>query len=84
MPTNTTRRTGSNGTRPPGQPDKEQSPLDAALDTLVHAKESLRDAATQLGAAVAHLKQAKRDNRCADREIRTVRSTLKSLRKVRL
>jgi hypothetical protein len=78
MPTNTTTRMLQvNGS-------KAGSPLEAALRDLTRAKESIRDATATLGAASAHLKQAKQDRRAVSREIRTVRSALKSLRKVRL
>ena len=60
------------------------TPIDEALAELSKVRESLRDAAAGLTATATKLKTAKQAQRTADKEIRSVRSTIESLRKVRL
>lgn len=72
-----------NQSRKPPTPQAE-SPIDDALLDLAKVKDTLREAATGLNSAAAKLKRAKQEHRSTDKEIRSVRSTLESLRKVRL
>jgi hypothetical protein len=60
------------------------SPIDEAMLELAKVKDTLRNAATGLQSAAAKLKVAKQAQRTSDKEIRSVRSTIESLRKVRL
>ena len=73
----------TNQTKKPPEPPTE-SPIDDALLDLAKVKDTLREAATGLQSAAAKLKRAKQEHRSTDKEIRSVRSTLESLRKVRL
>jgi len=60
------------------------APLDEALQDLSKLRDTLRETAAGLQATAGKLKQARQEQRGADKEMRSVRSTLDSLRKVRL
>ena len=64
--------------------DEETAPLDAAISHIGSARNLLRQAVTGLGEALASLKQVKADQKTTDKEIRQVRSTIRSLQKVEL
>ncbi len=62
--------------------DEETAPLDAAINHIGSARDLLRQAVTGLGEALASLKQVKAEQKTTDKEIRQVRSTIRSLQKV--
>ena len=62
--------------------EDEPAPLDAALNHIGSAKDLMWQAVTGLGEALASLKQVKADQKTTDKEIRQVRSTIRSLQKV--
>ena len=64
--------------------EDEPAPLDAALNHIGSAKDLLRQAVSGLGEALTSLKQVKSDQKTTDKEIRQVRSTIRSLQKVEL
>ncbi len=67
----------------PGDP-APVCPIDAALAEIAAMRDTLRSASGDLGRVAAHLKQAKQQRRASQREVRSVRGALESLRKVRL
>jgi len=64
--------------------EEETAPLDAAINHIGSAKDLMRQAVTGLGEALASLKQVKSEQKTTDKEIRQVRSTIRSLQKVEL
>ena len=61
---------------------EETAPLDAAIKHIGSARDLLRQAVSGLGEALASLKQVKTEQKATDKEIRQVRSTIRSLQKV--
>ena len=68
----------------PATTETPACPIDGALAEIATLKDKLRTAAADLQRVTAHLKQAKQHQRTSQREVRSVRNTLESLRKVRL
>ena len=56
--------------------------MDAAAGHIDEVKNALRAAMTSVNALAANLKATRQQQRQAERDMRTVRSTLKSLQKV--
>ena len=84
---NTTQQNGNghtpattNGTSSPD----EKPTLEQALDQIEFIKGSLRGAVTSLNTLADTLRQVQRERRLSEREVRSVRDTLKSLQTVRL
>lgn len=73
---------GGDGHQP--QTDPEPSPLDEAVARINGVKDQLRQAASGLTEIAASLKQVKSEQKSTEREIRQVRSTIRSLQKVEL
>ncbi|MFT4549024.1 MAG: DNA polymerase III sliding clamp (beta) subunit (PCNA family) [Verrucomicrobiales bacterium] len=71
-------------TPPRKAPTQPADSIDEAMSELAKVRDTLREAATGLQSAAAKLKRAKQEQRTANKEISSVRSTLESLRKVRL
>ena len=65
-------------------PIGEKPSLEHALDQIEFAKGSLRGAVTNLNNLADTLRQVQRERRLSEREIRSVRGTLKALQTVRL
>ena len=63
---------------------EEKSSLEQALDQVESVKGSLRGAVTNLNGLADTLRQVQRERRLSEREVRSVRDTLKSLQTVRL
>ena len=72
--------TATNG----GSPAEEKNSLEQALDQIESLKASLRGAVTHLNTLADTLRQVQRERRLSEREVRSVRDTLKSLQTVRL
>ncbi len=87
---NTTMQNGNtNGTgHPPVATDttspEEKNSLEQALDQIEAVKATLRGAVTNLNNLADTLRQVQRERRLSEREIRSVRGTLKALQTVRL
>ncbi len=80
----TTTNTG-NGHQPPATETTEDKPtLEQALDQIDFIKGSLRGAVTNLNNLADTLRQVQRERRLNEREVRSVRDTLKTLQTVRL
>ena len=62
----------------------EKPTLEQALDQIEFVKGSLRSAVTNLNTLADTLRQVQRERRLSEREVRSVRDTLKSLQTVRL
>lgn len=69
---------------PRNEAPTEEDPIDAAAAKIADVRDALRTAAAGLGEVTAALKATRQQQRQADREIRTVRKTLRTLRKVEL
>ncbi len=70
-----------------GGPEEEQEevhPLAKADRQIAEAKQALKHAARSLGDLSTTLKALRRQQRTADRELRTVRSSIRSLKNIRL
>ena len=85
---NTTQQNG-NGHTPAATTNGTSSPdekptLEQALDQIEFIKGSLRGAVTNLNNLADTLRQVQRERRLSEREVRSVRDTLKSLQTVRL
>ena len=65
-------------------PVGEKPSLEQALDQIEFVKGSLRGAVTNLNNLADTLRQVQRERRLSEREVRSVRDTLKSLQTVRL
>ncbi|MBE7159153.1 MAG: hypothetical protein INR62_12110, partial [Rhodospirillales bacterium] len=65
-------------------PEEKTSSLEQALEQIEAVKASLRGAITNLNNLIDTLRQAQRERRVSDREVRSVRDTLKTLQTVRL
>ena len=65
-------------------PNEEKPTLEQALDQIEFVKGSLRGAVTNLNSLADTLRQVQRERRLSEREVRSVRDTLKSLQTVRL
>ena len=63
---------------------EEKTSLEQALDQIESVKGSLRGAVTNLNNLADTLRQVQRERRLSEREIRSVRGTLKALQTVRL
>ncbi len=63
---------------------EEKTSLEQALDQIEAVKGSLRGAVTNLNNLIDTLRQAQRERRVSEREVRSVRDTLKTLQTVRL
>lgn len=62
----------------------EEDPIDVAAGKIAEVRDALRTAVAGLGEITAALKATRQQQRQADREIRAVRQTLRTLRKVEL
>ena len=62
----------------------DKNSLEQALDQIEAVKGSLRGAVTNLNNLIDTLRQAQRERRVSEREVRSVRDTLKTLQTVRL
>jgi DNA polymerase III sliding clamp (beta) subunit (PCNA family) len=86
--TPTTPTRNGNGTHShshyPAVESEEASPLDAAANHVNCVKELLRQAVTALTDLAQTLKQARNEQRNTEREVRQVRSTIRTLQKVEL
>ena len=69
---------------PPAPPPEEKTSLEQALDQIEFIKGSLRGAVTNLNNLADTLRQVQRERRLSEREVRSVRDTLKTLQTVRL
>ena len=69
---------------PQNKAPTEGDPIDAAAAKIAEVRDALRTAVAGLGEVTAALKATRQQQRQADREIRTVRQTLRTLRKVEL
>ena len=81
--------TNGNGHTPAASTDSTSAPeektsLEQALDQIEFIKGSLRGAVTNLNGLADTLRQVQRERRLSEREVRSVRDTLKSLQTVRL
>ena len=78
--------TNGNGDHPAAEtsPIGEKPSLEQALDQIEFVKGSLRGAVTNLNNLADTLRQVQRERRLSEREIRSVRGTLKALQTVRL
>ena len=81
--------TNGNGHTPVASTDSTSSPeektsLEQALDQIEFIKGSIRGAVTNLNGLADTLRQVQRERRLSEREVRSVRDTLKSLQTVRL
>ncbi len=77
--------TNGNGISPVTETTTEDKPtLEQALDQIEFVKGSLRGAVTNLNNLADTLRQVQRERRLSEREIRSVRGTLKALQTVRL
>ena len=80
--------TNGNGHQPATTTDtaspEEKTSLEQALDQIEFVKGSLRGAVTNLNNLADTLRQVQRERRLSEREIRSVRGTLKALQTVRL
>ena len=79
--------TNGNGYQPAAvesSPIGEKTSLEQALDQIEFVKGSLRGAVTNLNNLADTLRQVQRERRLSEREIRSVRGTLKALQTVRL
>ena len=65
-------------------PAEDKTSLEQTLDQVEAVKASLRGALTNLNHLVDTVRQAQRERRVSDREVRSVRDTLKTLQTVRL
>ena len=88
MQNGTTNHNG-NGHTPVASTDSTSAPeektsLEQALDQIEFVKGSLRGAVTNLNGLADTLRQVQRERRLSEREVRSVRDTLKSLQTVRL
>ncbi len=63
---------------------EEKASLEQALDQIEVVKGSLRGAVTHLNNLIDTLRQVQRERRVSEREVRSVRDTLKTLQTVRL
>ena len=68
----------------PAVESEEASPLDAAANHIHSVRELLRQAASALTDLATALKQARSEQRTTEREVRHVRSTIRTLQKVEL
>ena len=85
---NTTQQNG-NGPAPAATTNVTSSPdekptLEQALDQIEFIKGSLRGAVTNLNNLADTLRHVQRERRLSEREVRSVRDTLKTLQTVRL
>ncbi len=75
--------TNGNGQQPiateSSLPTEEKTSLEQALDQIEFIKGSLRGAVTNLNNLADTLRQVQRERRLSEREVRSVRDTLKSL-----
>ena len=81
--------TNGNGQAPAASTDSTSAPeektsLEQALDQIEFIKGSIRGAVTNLNGLADTLRQVQRERRLSEREVRSVRDTLKSLQTVRL
>ncbi len=79
--------TNGNGHQPitnDATPPEEKHSLEQALDQIEFVKGSLRGAVTNLNNLADTLRQVQKERRLSEREIRSVRDTLKALQTVRL
>ncbi len=86
-PTTTTTPTSNervNHSHHPAVESEEAAPLDAATHHVNCVKELLRQAVTALTDLAQTLKQARNEQRNTEREVRQVRSTIRTLQKVEL
>ncbi len=76
----------SHHTTPPAprEQNSEVAALDLASDSLQQMRELLRLMQTQMSELVTALKQARSEQRSTEREVRQVRSTIRTLQKVEL
>jgi len=72
----------NNGRQQTAKEEEAPAPLDAAINHIGSARDLLRQAVSGLGEALASLKQVKAEQKTTDKEIRQVRSTIRSLQKV--
>ena len=90
IPTTTTERNiqpmhnGTTTSATTSVPTEEKTSLEQALDQIEAVKTSLRGAITNLNNLIDTVRQAQRERRVSDREVRSVRDTLKTLQTVRL
>jgi hypothetical protein len=61
-----------------------KSSLETAVEQIDTVRSSIKAAATDLHQVIASLKQAQREQRGAEKEIQSVRSTLHSLQRVKI
>ena len=78
--------TNGHGEHPAAEtsPIGEKPSLEQALDQIEFVKGSLRGAVANLNNLADTLRQVQRERRLSEREIRSVRGTLKALQTVRL
>ena len=81
---NTTHGHGNPPAATETSPVGEKPSLEQALDQIEFVKVSLRGAITNLNTLADTLRQVQRERRLSEREVRSVRDTLKSLQTVRL
>lgn len=76
----------STETSPPAAPRVAAEPaaFDAAVARIESARTQLRELANTLGETLTLLKAAEREQRTAQREVQSVRATLRGLQKVQL
>jgi len=83
-PTTSTPNSTHSHSHYPAVESEEASPLDAAANHVNCVKELLRQAVTALTDLAQTLKQARNEQRNTEREVRQVRSTIRTLQKVEL
>ena len=76
--------TNGNGHQQPDPSTDDKSSLEQALNQIDLVKGSLRAVVTNLNALADTLRQVQRERRLSEREVRSVRDTLKTLQTVSL
>ena len=74
----------SDGQAVAGSCENTKSSLETAVDQIDAVRSSIKAAATDLHQIISLLKQAQREQRGTEREIKSVRSTLQNLQRVRI
>jgi DNA polymerase III sliding clamp (beta) subunit (PCNA family) len=81
---NANQSSNGNGHQPATETAPEKPTLEQALDQIEAIKGSIRGAVTNLNVLADTVRQVQRERRLAEREVRNVRDTLKTLQTVRL
>ena len=81
---NATTTTNGSGQQPVAETTKDKPALEQALDQIDSIKGSIRGTVTSLNDLADTLRQVQRERRLNEREVRSVRDTLKTLQTVRL